>query len=136
MLATKTKTYGPDAEAIAEQACPGQLEQCKTDNECAQEMGGLVSGARPISAAAQRLVQCVTSRMPRNRLELRSKHVVAQESFGSAVAGKDIPMELKYEGMKEDLAALEPTQQPTQATPAPSLDRISDNSIRQAVVKG
>ena len=66
--------------AFAEKASPEQVSQCKMDNECAQEIGGLNGGAQPISADAQALVQCVSSNMAQNRLQLRSK-----QSVGSSV---------------------------------------------------
>ena len=75
--------------AFAEKACPEQVGRCKMDNECAQEVGGLIGGAQPISAAAQVLVQCVSSNMARNRLQLRSKQSVKQEAFGSVLFNKD-----------------------------------------------
>jgi hypothetical protein len=79
---------GGDLTAFAEKACPEQVGRCKMDNECAQEVGGLIGGAQPISAAAQVLVQCVSSNMARNRLQLRSKQSVKQEAFGSVLQSK------------------------------------------------
>ena len=79
---------GGDLTAFAEKACPEQVGRCKMDNECAQEVGGLIGGAQPISAAAQVLVQCVSSNMPQNRLQLRSKQSVKQEAFGGVLHSK------------------------------------------------
>ena len=83
-----THAQGGNITAFADKACPEQVGRCKMDNECAQEIGGLIGGAQPISAAAQALVQCVNGNMAQNRLQLRSEQAVESsvEHFGSAPA--------------------------------------------------
>jgi hypothetical protein len=80
--------------AFAEKACPEQLGHCKMDKECGREIdrlietGRLIAHREPINAAAQELVQCVSSNMPQNRLQLRSKQSVKQEAFGGVLHSK------------------------------------------------
>jgi hypothetical protein len=79
-------------KTIAIKACPDQVGKCEEDNECAQEVGCLISGAQPISAAAQALVQCVSSNKAQNRLQLRSGQSVGSSAsvgdFGRALESK------------------------------------------------
>jgi hypothetical protein len=74
--------------ALAKKACPDQVGQCEEDNECAREIDSLIRGAQPISAAAQALVQCVSSNTAQIRLQLRSEQSVKQAAFGRALKKK------------------------------------------------